>query len=124
MNKITETYILFLRRIRDAVLNLILFYDLWFFYWDEFFGYVESNLTKKNLWKFKRTTEIIYLFLVIVNYININNRSLVHVFYVFIARTLMIFFVSLSVQMKWKKTCGEWTEFNTLGSFIQLNIVI
>lgn len=28
MNKITETYILFLRRIRDAVLNLILFYDL------------------------------------------------------------------------------------------------
>lgn len=55
---------------------------------------------EKDLLKFKCTTEIIHLFLVIVNYININNRSLIHVFYVFIARTLMIFFVSLSVQMK------------------------
>lgn len=60
MNKITETYILFLRRIRGAVLNVIFFYDLSFFYWNEFFDYVESNLTKKNLLKFRRTTEIIY----------------------------------------------------------------
>lgn len=50
MNKITDTYILFLRRIRDAVLNIIFFYDLWFFYWNEFFDHVESNLAKKIYW--------------------------------------------------------------------------
>lgn len=90
MNKITETYILFLRRIRDAVLNVIFFVIYDFLCGIKFGG--------KNLLKFKRTTEIIHLFLVIVNYIN--NRPLIHVFYAFIARTLMIFFVSLSVQMK------------------------
>lgn len=43
MNKITETYILFLRRIRDAVLNVIFF--LWFMIF-----YVELNLAEKIYW--------------------------------------------------------------------------
>lgn len=84
MNKITETYILFLRRIRDAVLNVIFFYDLWFFYWNELFRLCGIKFGEKDLLKFKRTNEIIHLFLVIVNYININNRSPIHVFLMYL----------------------------------------